>query len=133
VLRVDCTRCQSLLNRIRSNRLLKIGVISDYDEVDIQTWCRICGEPAMVTLPYNYEMAIDQMCEMDGEVSEHGYHSEEGGWGYHLRFDDILLFLFTGEHLDNGPLWEKPTWYTHNENEELAVNFVSSEIMQAPR
>jgi hypothetical protein len=77
-------------------------------------------------------MAVDRFYGFDVEITDHGGHAEAGGWGAHIRLDEVLELIFPREHRLRmsvmGPgqdlLWPKEPGYEHNESEGKKVSFV---------
>jgi hypothetical protein len=87
--------------------------------VAVQSWCRICGRPALVKISSNYERAVTMMHRLDDSSMDHEDHAEVGGWGVHWRLDDVLHLVFPADHLND--LFPIPSWYPYDINHSLEV------------
>jgi hypothetical protein len=83
----------------------------------VRTWCRACGEPFIVNLPPDYHGAVARLHRLDDQEMQHVDHDELGGWGVHLRFDDILDLVFPGHR--EVELFGVPIWYQYDINYSL--------------
>lgn len=92
----------------------------------VQTWCRICGKPAVFVLHSSYERTRDHLLAISHQPMQHvrGGHSEWKDWGLHYRFDDVLVALFPGDHHEE--LWPEPPWYEHHMSVERPVRVLST-------
>lgn len=103
---------------ILSRRLRPVALIGT--AVDIATYCRVCGEELTIRLPLGYTNAVEECYVIDDSITSHGshdgQHTEAGGWGLHLRLDEVLELLFP-EHREDEGFWPKPPWYEYSESE----------------
>jgi hypothetical protein len=90
-------------------------------DVQVATYCRICAAELVIFLPIGYTAAVEECYAIDDSVTSHGSHddkhTENGGWGVHLRLDEVLELLFP-EHRNDEGFWPKPPWYEYEEGEE---------------
>lgn len=93
------------------------------EEIAVQTWCRVCGDPFLLFVPTDYIWAVDCFYELDDEILDHGCHSEAGGWGVTLRLDEVLRTVYPGHHENDE--WPKPVWYEHSMSEDMPITVVS--------
>lgn len=100
--------------------------ISANNEVLVKTWCRICGDAFTVNVPLDFEEAIDSMYVLDDMILQHAHHTEVGGWGIHLRLDEVLALVFPVEFFERGGgFFPIPEWYEHSESENYEVSVVT--------
>lgn len=81
----------------------------DSRTIDVETWCRKCGNHALLKLDRNYRKCVNYLRQLDTFPMQHedGNHQEQNGWGYLWRLDEVLSKAFRAEY-DRDSL--KPYW-----------------------
>ena len=106
-----CADCRRALARARAHARRAI-----VRSVDVQTWCRTCGKPALLNVLLDYRRAVKhfQMLHFHTMTHEVGQHVEANGWGWRWRLDEVLSKVFPGEYADDPrtPYW-LPTFGEH--------------------
>ena len=104
-----CPTCRALH---RANRVRTRSGIGFLRSVDVRSWCRGCGKPAMLKVLLDYQTARRKFMALDRQKMEQGDHFEDGGWGVLWRLDEVLAALFPHEYADDPthPLWPVPPW-----------------------
>lgn len=103
-----CKVCLELKNRVHLERSRSPDVIQ------VRTWCLICGHAALLELSPVYHLARQTLLSLHKQPMFHagGNHKEEGGWGVHWRFDEVLAVAFKDEYQKDptAPFWPKAEW-----------------------
>jgi hypothetical protein len=102
-----CPDCKRIAHRARQARLALVA-----RSVDVQTWCRTCGKPALMNILLDYARAVHQFQMMNFHAMTHqvGNHVETGGWGWRWRLDEVLSKVFPHAYADDPrrPFWPVP-------------------------
>ena len=109
-----CADCRRVLERARRRARSVVA-----RSVDVQTWCRTCGKPALINVLLDYRRAVKMFQILSYTTMTHdvGQHIEEGGWGWRWRLDEVLSRVFPREYSDDRrtPHWA-PLWGEHQVN-----------------
>lgn len=120
-MRYKCAKC------VRNRRMLQLRLrLKAGPSVRVKTWCRICNAPVELEVPTNFDKAHRMLYGLDDLEMNCRKHRENGGWGWHWRFDDVLAAVF-GRRETDLPYWPLPPWYEHYDELEPSVEVLEAE------